>query len=479
MKIKSFIKYALRFLILQGILTSLTIFYFDNFLIPSNDYRLQIDANLIEDRNRFYSFVSDEFIKIDSFIILFIFLFLIILYSTNFYTYVNELSFSLDKNFFGEYFSIFLTWSTSLIIFITFFRFSNLISRGYLFIYLFFVPIVLVLFRNTELLSSLFGRSVTNENYITFNLEDDSIFRNLRIITFRNKIKDFNLERIDDEKEVIKKIDELNKRVNINLVVLNFDNLTLIPETLENYLIQLNKKVLIISKNNIDFKKLFLNRKTTIAGYNLIYFNNDIQYGSKYILKRLVDIILSFFLLLLLSPLIIGTFIYIFIIDKNPVVIKQKRVGLHGEIFSMFKFRTMKNNSHEMRRDLEDLSKGSGPLFKISDDPRLLNGAKFLRKYSIDELPQLINVFKGDMSLVGPRPLFEEDTQMFNEKYMRRLNVLPGLTGLLQINERNTDKFSTWYKYDMEYIDNWSLLLDLKIILKTPFSMFNSKIQGE
>ena len=132
-----------------------------------------------------------------------------------------------------------------------------------------------------------------------------------------------------------------------------------------------------------------------------------------------------------------------------------------------------------MRENLEDLSQGSGPLFKISDDPRLLKGAKFLRRYSIDELPQLINVLKGDMSLVGPRPLFEEDTQMFNEKYMRRLNVLPGLTGLLQINERNTDKFSTWYKYDMEYIDNWSLFLDLKIIFKTPFSMFSSKIQGE
>ena len=131
------------------------------------------------------------------------------------------------------------------------------------------------------------------------------------------------------------------------------------------------------------------------------------------------------------------------------------------------------------RENLEDLSKGSGPLFKISDDPRLLKGAKFLRRYSIDELPQLINVLKGDMSLVGPRPLFEEDTQMFNEKYMRRLNVLPGLTGLLQINERNTDKFSTWYKYDMEYIDNWSLFLDLKIIFKTPFSMFSSRIQGE
>ena len=108
-----------------------------------------------------------------------------------------------------------------------------------------------------------------------------------------------------------------------------------------------------------------------------------------------------------------------------------------------------------------------------------VSGAKLLRRFSIDELPQLLNILKGDMSLVGPRPLFEEDTQQFDQKYMRRLNVLPGLTGLLQINERNTDKFSIWYKYDMEYIDNWSLLLDLKIILKTPFSIFSSKIQGE
>tara|TARA_B100000927_G_C16167069_1_gene349789 strand:+ start:125 stop:544 length:420 start_codon:yes stop_codon:yes gene_type:complete len=139
----------------------------------------------------------------------------------------------------------------------------------------------------------------------------------------------------------------------------------------------------------------------------------------------------------------------------------------------------MKNDSHKERADLESLNKGSGPLFKISDDPRLLTGAKLLRRFSIDELPQLLNILKGDMSLVGPRPLFEEDTQQFDQKYMRRLNVLPGLTGLLQINERNTDKFSIWYKYDMEYIDNWSLLLDLKIILKTPFSIFSSKIQGE
>ena len=106
-------------------------------------------------------------------------------------------------------------------------------------------------------------------------------------------------------------------------------------------------------------------------------------------------------------------------------------------------------------------------VFKIENDPRLIKGAEVLRRFSIDELPQLINVIKGDMSLVGPRPLFVDDTEYFDKNYMRRLNVLPGLTGLLQINDRNTDEFSTWYKFDMEYIENWSLFLDLKIIFSS------------
>ena len=479
MNVKSFAKYGFRFLFLQLTLTFLTIYYFDNFLVPSNDYRLQIDANLLEDKERFYAFIPESLIKIDIFIAIFIFVFLIFLYSTKFYTYVNELSFSLDRNFFDEYFSIFLTWTTSLIIFVTFFRFSNLISRAYLLIYLFIVPLILLIFRNTEFVSSLFGRSVTNEKYITFNLEDDSIFRNLRIMTFRNKIKDLSFDNENISSEIIDQVDKINKKENINLVVINFGSLKKIPKKVEEYLIKLNKKVLIISKNEIQFSKLFLGRKTLLSGYNLVYFNNDIQYGSKYILKRILDILFSSFLLVMLSPIMLFTFLFIIFVDKTPAVILQKRVGLHGKIFNMYKFRTMKNDSHKLREDLESLSKGTGPLFKISDDPRLLIGAKFLRRFSIDELPQLINIIKGDMSLVGPRPLFEEDTLLFNKKYMRRLNVLPGLTGLLQINERNTEHFSTWYKYDMEYIDNWSLLLDLKIILKTPFSIFSSKIQGE
>ena len=132
----------------------------------------------------------------------------------------------------------------------------------------------------------------------------------------------------------------------------------------------------------------------------------------------------------------------------------------------------MKVDSHLKRESLKDLNKNDEVIFKIENDPRIFKGGEFLRKFSLDELPQLINVFKGEMSLVGPRPLFKEDTKMFDTNYMRRLNVLPGLTGLLQINDRNTDEFEVWYKYDMEYIEQWSLLLDLKLFsrLLCPFS---------
>ena len=144
----------------------------------------------------------------------------------------------------------------------------------------------------------------------------------------------------------------------------------------------------------------------------------------------------------------------------------------------MYKFRTMKLNSHELRDSLEELNKSDGPLFKIENDPRIIKNLEFVRKYSLDELLQFFNVLKGNMSIVGPRPLFDDDTQLFNTKYMRRLNVLPGITGLLQINERNTSEFEIWYKYDIEYIENWSLYLDLKIILRTPLAIFSQKIKG-
>jgi len=482
MKFSSLVKYSVRFLFLQFSLTYLTIIYFNVYLIPTkfcelcsgNSFRIQINNNLWEDRNRFFTFIPERYTEIEYFIGVFIFIFLIILYSTKFYTYVNELSYSLDRNYIDEYISIYLLWTSTFFIFITIFRVSSLISRGYLVVFTFIVPVLLLLFRNTEYLSSLLGRSVTNENYITFNLEQDSIFRNLRIMTFRKNIRNFENVSLSDTKDVINKIDKINKEVNLNLIVFSFGEEVKISNELEKYLINLNKKVLVISKNELKFSKYFLSRSEIVSDYNLTYFNNDIQYGSKYILKRLLDIFLSIFGIVLFSAFFVVIYFYIYFLDGSESIIRQDRVGLHGKQFKMYKFRTMRKDSHELRDELGDLNKNDRAIFKIENDPRIIPGTEFLRKYSLDELPQFFNVLKGDMSIVGPRPLFNEDTRLFNENYMRRLNVMPGITGLLQINERNTSDFETWYQYDIQYIENWSLFLDLKIILKTPFSLFKT-----
>ena len=295
MNFSRLIKYAFRFIVLQATLTYITIFYFNNLLIPSNDlfpdqkgftFRNQIDNNLFEDATRFFPFINENLINLEVFLFLFIFVFLIFLYSTKFYTYVNELSFSLDRSYIDEYFSIYLTWTSSLMIFLTMFRFSNLIYRGYLLLFTFIVPLILLIFRNSEFLSSLIGRSVTDESYITINLKEDSVFRNLRIVTFRNELENLRINNLDDTDLLINKIDKINKKSNLNLVIINFEDKSNIDKKFENYLINLNKKILIISKKRISFNNYFINRSDEVSGYFLTYFNNDIQYGSKYILKK-------------------------------------------------------------------------------------------------------------------------------------------------------------------------------------------------
>ncbi len=423
MKLSSLLKYSSRFLILQVVLTYITIFFFNSFLIPTkfcelctgNSFRLQINSNLWEDRNRFFTFLPERFTEIEYFLGFFIFIFLIILYSTKFYTYVNELSYSLDRNYLDEYISIYLLWTSTFFIFITIFRISSLISRGYLIVFTFLIPIILLLFRNSEYLSSLLGRSVTSENFITFNLEEDSMFRNLRIMTFRKDIGNFSVENMNNTDLIIEKIDKLNKEINVNLIVLNINFSDKIDENLENYLIKLNKKVLIISKEELIFKNYFINRKEILSDYYLTYFNNDIQYGAKYILKRFLDIILAIIGMVIFSPLYLAIIIYIYLLDGSETIIKQDRVGLHGRQFKMYKFRTMKKGSHKMREELEELNQNDKAIFKIENDPRIINGTQFLRNYSLDELPQFFNVLKGEMSIVGPRPLFTEDTKLFDK----------------------------------------------------------------
>ena len=476
MKLNNIFKYLFRFALLQTILTSLTIFYFDSYLISNQEFKQIIYQNLVEDTQRFFPFVRYELITVDTFFSIMVFFFLIILYSTKFYTYVNELSFSINRNLLDEYFQIYLLWTSYLFVCFYVFRFEN-VSRGYLFLFSFIVPLILLLFRNPEFISSLLGRSVTNENYLSINLDDNSNFRNLRIITFRKNLGNFEID-INNSNELIDKIDELNKLEKINLIIINLEHSTKLKKKLEKYLIEVNKKVLLISNSKPKFNANFIYREEVLDETFFTYFNNDIQYGAKYIIKRFLDIALSIFGIIIFLPIMLIIAIYIIVLDGFPFFIKQKRVGLHGEIFNMYKFRTMRKDSHKLRESLNELNKSDGPLFKIENDPRIIKSLGFVRKYSLDEILQFFNVLKGNMSIVGPRPLFDDDTQLFETKYMRRLNVLPGITGLLQINERNTSEFETWYKYDIEYIENWSLYLDLKIILKTPKAIFSKKIKG-
>jgi exopolysaccharide biosynthesis polyprenyl glycosylphosphotransferase len=184
--------------------------------------------------------------------------------------------------------------------------------------------------------------------------------------------------------------------------------------------------------------------------------------------KRIIDFLISLILLIILSPLMLVIAVLIRLTSPGPVVFTQKRIGLNKRIFNIYKFRTMVINAEEMMADLEEKNEVSGPVFKIRNDPRITPVGSFLRKTSLDELPQLINVFKGDMSLVGPRPLPLRDYEGFNQDWhRRRFSVPPGITCLWQVKGRNSVPFEKWMELDMEYIDNWTFWLDIKILFKT------------
>ncbi len=188
--------------------------------------------------------------------------------------------------------------------------------------------------------------------------------------------------------------------------------------------------------------------------------------------KTVLDYIISFFALLLFSPFLITICIIIKIESKGPVFFKQKRVGLRGRMFAMYKFRTMIKNADELKQNLQDKNEADGPVFKIKNDPRITRFGAFLRKTSLDEFPQFFNVLLGDMSIVGPRPPVKEETEQYERYQLRRLSMKPGITCIWQVSGRNKISFEDWMKMDLQYIDNWSLKFDLILILKTINSIF-------
>jgi exopolysaccharide biosynthesis polyprenyl glycosylphosphotransferase len=184
--------------------------------------------------------------------------------------------------------------------------------------------------------------------------------------------------------------------------------------------------------------------------------------------KRLMDIIGSIASLIVLLPLMLVIALLVNLTSPGPALFVQERLGLHKQRFPMFKFRTMVADAEERQKELEALNEAGGPVFKIRKDPRITPLGRWLRKTSLDELPQLFNVLRGDLSLVGPRPLPARDFERFNEYWFnRRFSVKPGITCIWQVSGRNETSFDRWIQQDLEYIDNWSLTLDLKLLLKT------------
>jgi exopolysaccharide biosynthesis polyprenyl glycosylphosphotransferase len=185
-------------------------------------------------------------------------------------------------------------------------------------------------------------------------------------------------------------------------------------------------------------------------------------------LKRTLDFAVSSFLLIVLAPLFVAVPVLIKFTSPGPVFFCQERVGLNKRRFRIYKFRTMVRNAEQLMAQLEALNELSGPVFKIKNDPRLTPIGKFIRRTSIDELPQLFNVLRGDMSLVGPRPMAVRDFEGFNEDWQRRrFSVRPGITCLWQISGRNLIPFQKWMELDLQYIEHWTLWLDLKILART------------
>jgi len=208
-------------------------------------------------------------------------------------------------------------------------------------------------------------------------------------------------------------------------------------------------------------------KQSDLNGLPFLSFETTFLSGWNKVLKRLIDTVFSFIALVCLFPLMLFIAIMIKITTPGPIFYRQKRVSLNGRVFTMFKFRSMFVDAEKRLEELKEKNEMTGPVFKLKNDPRITPIGKFIRRTSIDELPQLFNVLKGDMSLVGPRPPLPDEVKKYETWQRRRLSMRPGITCVWQVSGRNNIDFDEWMELDLYYIDNWSLWLDFKILLQT------------
>lgn len=188
---------------------------------------------------------------------------------------------------------------------------------------------------------------------------------------------------------------------------------------------------------------------------------------GSFMVKRTLDLALSFFALTILSPILFLIALAVLLDSPGPVFYRARRIGRKGRTFNCYKFRTMVQNADHLKAQLEHMNERDGILFKMTNDPRITRVGRFLRKYSLDEIPQFFNVLKGDMSLVGPRPPIASEVERYDLSHLRRLDVLPGITGLWQVEARQDPSFDSYISLDTAYVENWNLWLDLKILIRT------------
>lgn len=197
-----------------------------------------------------------------------------------------------------------------------------------------------------------------------------------------------------------------------------------------------------------------------------------------YVFKRFLDVIGSMVALLIFLPLSLYIAFRIKLEDGGPIIYKQERVGEFGEKFLMLKFRSMIVGAHSLKADVADQSDVDGPIFKIKNDPRVTNVGKFIRAHSLDEIPQFVNVLRGEMSLIGPRPALPEEVAEYTGFELERLTVRPGLSGLWQVSGRSNLKYDQMIALDLKYVQEQSMLLDIKILFLTIIQMVDSKNSG-
>ncbi|MEK0313649.1 sugar transferase [Cohnella sp. 56] len=276
---------------------------------------------------------------------------------------------------------------------------------------------------------------------------------------------------LDDYKigdEILDKISGLEKVLqnrHVDVVYITIPSERSIIESILHTIYKYNVDIRIIPEMFDRMSTVFTFR--TDAGKPYMQIVKTPLRGINVLLKRFFDLSISFCLLLLLSPLFLALGLWIKLDSKGAVFFKQTRVGKNGVPFQMIKFRSMRADAEAMKEALAKINEAEGPAFKLRQDPRVTRSGRFLRKYSLDELPQLWNVFAGRMSLIGPRPPLPDEVAQYTNYHWRRMDVLPGMTGLWQVSGRSDLNFDDWIDLDIHYIERWSLSLEMKILLKT------------